>query len=260
MLRKTLFLLPLCLVAPVAQAHSPYLKPNAFQPDAKRDHVTVEASFSEDDLRPDISMTADHWHATGPDGKTVVLAPAASLKDATYLEVPIASDGTWRISTGERTGRVAKAALQGTSLRFLEPGETPWPSEKVVDVQSVTRADVFVTRGKATATPAPENDLEIWPASAPNGAYTKEPVRVRLLDNGKPVKGEHVTIHGDNKLYQDKTPAPLDLVSDADGQVSFTPAQAGLYLIQARVRAPSATNPDLWISRTATLTLEVLPE
>lgn len=259
MLRKFLLLTPFLLATPVL-AHSPYLKPNMFQPDPKRDHVTVEASFSEDDLRPDIGMAADKWHATAPDGSAVALTPAASLKDATYLEVPLTADGTWRISTGERMGRVAKAAVQGNNVRFLGPDDKPWPSETVVDVQSVTRADVFITRGKPSAVPAPENDLEIWPVSHPNDAYAGDPVRVRLLDSGKPVAGEHITIHGDEKIYQENVPAPLDLVSDANGEISFTPDHAGLYLLQARVRAPSQDNPAVWISRTATLTLEVLPQ
>ncbi len=259
MFRKALYLLPLLLATPV-WAHSPYLKPNQFQPAPARNHITVEASFSEDELRPDVAMTSDSFHATAPDGSQLPLTPAASLKDATFLEVPLTQTGTYRISSGPRQGRIAKAAVQGQNVRFLEPGDKPWPSETLVDVQSLTRADVFITHGKASALPAPENDLELYPVSHPTDAYTQETVRVRVLDKGQPVAGAHVTVHPDAQRYADNKAAPLDLVSDANGEVSFMPKTAGLYLLQTRLRAPSADKADLWISRTATLTLEVLPE
>jgi len=124
MLRKLFLFAPALLATPVL-AHSPYLKPNQFQSEIKRDHITVEASFSEDDLRPDTGMKAEYWHAIAPDGAVILLTPAASLKDATYLEVLLALAGTYRISTGERIGRVANAALQGKNVRFLEGDEKP---------------------------------------------------------------------------------------------------------------------------------------
>lgn len=46
----------LLLLSAAAQAHSPYLKPNTFSAEAARKHVTVEASFAEGGLRPDVAM------------------------------------------------------------------------------------------------------------------------------------------------------------------------------------------------------------
>ena len=46
--------LTLLLCGAGAQAHSPYLKPNTFHAEEQRKHVTVEASFAEGDLRPDV--------------------------------------------------------------------------------------------------------------------------------------------------------------------------------------------------------------
>lgn len=260
MLRKALLLAPLLIAAP-AMAHSPYLKPNMFTPDAKRGHVTVEASFAEGSLNPDVAMKADKWHAIAPDGTTVALTPAAALKDATYLEVPLAQPGTYRISSGERTGRLAKAALQGSNIRFLEGAEDkPWPSEKLIEVQSVTRADVYVVHGKPSALPAPASDFGIYPVSDPSDAYTGEVIRVKVLRDGKPVKDARVIVEDAQERYAAKKAAPAEVVTDADGEARITAGAAGLYLLLTRVRAPSATNPNLWISNTATLTLEVLPQ
>lgn len=260
MLRKLLLMAPVFLAAP-ALAHSPYLKPNMFTPDARRDHITVEASFAEGSLNPDVGMKADKWHAVAPDGSTVALTPAASLKDATYLEVPLAQTGTYRISSGERTGRVAKAALQGTNIRFLEgPEEKPWPSEKLIEVQSVTRADVYVVHGKPSALPAPAADFGIYPVSDPSDAYTGEVIRVRVLRDGKPVKGARIIVEDAQERYLAKKVAPAEVVTDAEGEARITAGAPGLYLLLTRDRNPSAGSPDLWISNTASLTLEVLPQ
>jgi len=260
MKKLTLSLLTLPFLATSALAHSPYLKPNTFAPDPQLDHVTVEASFAEGGLRPEIAMKADGWAVFGPDGVKVALTPAASLKDATFLEVPLTANGTYRVTSGERTGRVAKAGLKDGQLRFIEGNEGARDGETLVDVQSVTRADVYVSRGAPTAIGGAEVGVEVHPVTAPNDAYAGEAVKVSVLDSGKPVAGALVTVLRDGQIYEAQKTPELELTSDASGVVSFTPAAPGLYLIQTRVRYASATNPALWISHTATLTLEVLPQ
>lgn len=247
------------LFAVPALAHSPYLKPNTFTPDSKRTHVTVEASFAEGDLRPDVAMKSDAFHAVAPDGQVVPLTPAASLSDATFLEVPLTQDGTYLITSGVRQGRVAKAAVKDGQVRFLENGGTLNPGETAVDVRSITRADVYVSHGK----PAPhdittEPGVEIHPVTAPYDAYAGEPFKLAVRENGKGLAAE-VTVIADGETYNGKS-APVVLQTDASGQASFTPPKAGLYLIQTRVRRASPDTPGLWLSNTATLTLEVLPQ
>ena len=44
--------------------------------------MTVEASFAEGDLRPDVAMKSDTFQVIQPDGKKLPLVPAAVLKDA----------------------------------------------------------------------------------------------------------------------------------------------------------------------------------
>jgi len=244
-----------------ALAHSPYLKPNTFTPDSKRTHVTVEASFAEGDLRPDVAMKSDAFHAVAPDGQVVPLTPAASLSDATFLEVPLTADGTWLITSGVRQGRVAKAAIKDGQVRVLEGAAAALnPGETAVDVRSITRADVYVTRGApAYKDITTEAGVEIHPVTAPYDAYAGEPFKLAVRENGKGLAAAEVTVIADGETYNGKT-ADLELKTDATGQASFTPAKAGLYLIQTRVRRVSPDTPGLWLSNTATLTLEVLPQ
>ena len=248
------------LFAAPALAHSPYLKPNTFTPDSKRSHVTVEAAFAEGDLRPDVAMKSDAFHAVAPDGQVVPLTPVASLKDATFLEVPLTADGTWLITSGVRQGRLAKAALKDGQIRFLEGGAALHPGETAVDVRSVTRADVYVSRSApAQRDITKEAGVEIHPVTAPYDAYVGEPFKLAVREGGKGLAAAEVSIVADGETYNGKS-APIELKTDASGQASFTPPKAGLYLIQTRLRRASPDTPGLWLSNTATLTLEVLPQ
>lgn len=253
-------LLPL-LFSAGAHAHSPYLKPNTFNAHEQRKHVTVEASFAEGDLRPDVAMKSDAFHLTGPDGKKLPLAAAAVLKDASYLEVPLAAgNGTYLVSSGVRKGRLAKGVLRQGKVHFAERKEDTQAGDQPIEVQSITRADVYVSRGKPNAVDFDTEGVEIYPVTKPYDLYAGETVTVRVRDNRKPLAGETLTVIADGQNYASKKQAEQDFSTNAAGEVSFKPTAAGLYLLQVRVRRASPDNPALWLSHTATLTLEVQPQ
>src|SRR5262245_53754727 len=143
-----LLLLGTSLSAPLALAHSPYLLPNEFDL-SDRDHVSVQASFTEKFFVPDVAMKATNWNVVAPDGQSLPLTPVYT-RDVTVLDVDTPKPGTYRISTGVRDGRVAKATLAGGEWKFVREGETPPPGTAVYDMKSVTRADVYVSRGAAS--------------------------------------------------------------------------------------------------------------
>jgi uncharacterized GH25 family protein len=254
------WLTPLLLCAG-AQAHSPYLKPNTFSADEQRKHVTVEASFAEGDLRPDVAMKSDAFHLIGPDGKKLALVPAAVLKDASYLEVPLgAGSGTYLVSSGVRKGRLAKGVLRQGKVHFAERKEEAQPGDAPIEVQSITRADVYVSRGKPSAADFDTEGVEIYPVTQPHDLYAGDTVTVRVRENRKPLPGETLTVIADGQNYARHKQAEQEFSTNAAGEVSFKPRTAGLYLLQVRVRRASPDNPALWLSNTATLTIEVQPQ
>jgi hypothetical protein len=249
--------LALSFVAGPVAAHSPYMKPNVFAADT-RNHVVVEASFAEGDFRPEVAIAATGWNVTGPDGKVIALTPAATLKAATYLEVPVSAKGSYRISSGERVGRVAKAAEKGGDLRFLEGAHTELhEGETLVEVQSLTRSDVYVSKGEPTPIAPVGTGVEFQPLTPANSLYVGEPVRMVVLRDGQPFAGAPVTLMQDGAVYTETGLPDIEMVADDRGEVTFTPQRAGLYLIQTRIRWATAT--DKWSSFTATTTFEILP-
>ncbi len=255
-MRRFALISALILATPAAMAHSPYLLPNVFVT-AERDHVTVQGSFAEDFFVPDVAMKSDDYHVVGPDGAKAALSPVY-LKDVAILEVPLAADGTYRISTGDRIGRTAKAYLKDGAWEFLEPGASAPEGFEAVDMVSLTSADAYVTRGKpsdAARTPRGKG-LELLPVTNAEAAAGAA-VTFLLVFDGAPLVDQAVNLHRDGETYAGA--APLEAKTDAEGRVTFTPQAAGVYLAMTRHRVGPEAEGGAYRSFTAAVTFEVVP-
>jgi uncharacterized GH25 family protein len=239
MKRRIGLALALALVGGAAQAHSPYLLPNSFDA-SSRDHVTVEGSFTEHFFTADIAMKSDDFHAIGPDGARVPLTPIYT-RDLVILEVPVSGAGTWRITSGARVGRTAKAALVGGVWKFFDPDKPPPAGVTLVDMQSITTAEVYVSRGAPNdAALAPSGKgLEFHALTHPDSIAVGEVAKFELLLDGKPLANQSIELHRSNEDYAEGLGlAPA--VSDAEGRFSIKVDQPGAYLAMTRYRQSPA--------------------
>lgn len=259
MRRSVLAALVVAAVPAAALAHSPYLLPNAF--DLKdRDHVTVEASFTEVFLEPDIVMRSSAYAVVGPDGARTPLAPTY-LSDLAVLEAATPAPGTYRITTGAREGRIAKAYFADGEWTFLEEPNARIPTgANAVDMQSLTLADVYVSRGAPTQTALKPvgKGLEFVALTHPNSIFVGEEASFLALYDGKPVPGLPIEIRRADGRYGDGKP-PATATTAADGKFSLTPARAGLYHLMSRYRLPPEPGGKLARSFTYALTFEATP-
>lgn len=253
---------PLALLACVivgavrtACAHSPYLLPNTFDV-AERKHVTVEASFTEVFFVPDVVMKADDYHVIAPDGTKHTLTPVYT-QDLAILEVPTEARGTYRISTGERLGRISKATIHDGEWEFVEPGKAPPAGAKLYDVQSITMADVFITRGSPDQKAlAPRNaGLEFRPVTHPNSLFVGRSAQFEVLFEGRPLANQSIDVHFGDERYSDKK-IYAQLKTDAAGRFSVRLERPGIYLAMTRHRLMPRTDGQAATSRTYSVTFE----
>ena len=257
-MRKTVIAGALALLTwpAAAAAHSPYLLPNAFDL-TKRDHVTVTASFTEVFFEPDIVMKSDSYAVIGPDGARTAVTPAY-LSDLAVFETKTTQPGTYRITTGPRVGRVAKAYFANGEWTFLEEPNSPVPAgATAVDMQSLTTADVYVSRGSPTdkALAPSGKGLEFKPITHPDAVFIGQDATFQVLFDGKPVAKLPVEVNAGDGRYGDKK-KPADLVTDADGRFTLKPAKPGLYHVMSRYRVPPPAAGGLAKSFTYALTFE----
>ena len=238
-----------------AQAHSPYLLPNAFDI-VERKHVTVEASFTETFFVPDVAMKADDYHVVGPDGSKQPLTPVYT-QDLAVLEAPTPAQGTYRISTGQRSGRIAKAIYRNGDWEFIEPGKPVASGERVYDVKSITTADVFVSRGKPdnTALTPRNKGLEFRPLTHPNSLFVGADAKFEVLFDGKPLANQRVSVHAGDKRYSNRK-IYAETKTDGAGVFAVKLDRPGIYLAMTRHRLLPAAKHEPATSHTYSVTFE----
>lgn len=246
------------IAASPAHADTSYLRPNLFTT-ANADIVTVQSAFTEDFANPSVAVQSDQWQVLRPDGRRDMFDTVQVFKQVTVLETDLAESGTYRLSTGERLGRVGKQVL-------VDGVWTPWGPERDVPSgaqtrtsQTATVADVYVTRGAPTlaAVEASVGRLALRPVTHPNDAYLDQPFRLRVLLDGQPVAGQEVEIWREGGAY-DEPAFNRRLVSAADGGVETIFDRPGVYLIWTRRSADAPAGAAAPIrSYTTSLTLEV---
>jgi uncharacterized GH25 family protein len=238
-----------------ARAHSPFLLPNLFDL-GKRDHVTVLGSFTEEFFSPDVAMKSDDYHVVTPAGVKVPLTPVYT-RDLAIVEADTKEEGTYRVSTGKRGGRTAKAAWVEGDWKFLGPKEQAPAGARIYDVTSITMSEVYVTRGKPTEQAlAPRNaGLEYKALSHPNSAFVGSDVKFEVLFDGEPVAGHAVSIYGAKAMSADQKPF-AEVTTDKDGRFSFKPSEAGVYLAMSRYRPAPSKDGQQGVSYTYSVVLE----
>ena len=215
----------------------PYVLPTQFDL-GKADHVTVQSAFAEDAFFPEVAMRDAPFHLVGPDGKQLAAGPVTHLRDISMFEAAIPSDGTYRVTSGQRAGRKAKMFKAGSDWKMRGEGGEPPAGAVEVDVQSMTLAEAYVTRGQPTqgALKPIGKALEIQVMSHPNAIVAGTDASFTLLFDGKPLVGADIALFRSAGLYDGRKVA-AQVKSGADGRFTLKPQDAGTYLILVRHRS-----------------------
>jgi uncharacterized GH25 family protein len=245
----------LSLAVPAAQAHSPYLLPSVFDA-SDRKIVTVEGAFTESFFTPEVVMKSDAYAVVDPDGVRTPIAPTY-LRQVAVFEVATEKPGTYRITTGQRGGRTAKAALVKGQWEFFEGAKAP---ADAIDMQSLTTAEVYVTRGAPSdsALAPTGKGIEFKAITHPSKIVTGQDAVFEVLFDGKPVANQAIEFVAAEDRYADAKPAPKTVTSDAKGRFAVKPDHSGLYHIQTRYRLGPAAAGQPGYSFTYALTFESL--
>lgn len=245
------------LAAP-AWGYTPYLRPSIYWPENAQ--LSVEGSYASQFFTPQIALPGQ-FIIMLPNGDRGGFSSLAVGAQATTMNTDLPLGGTYRISTGEQLGPVQNlvgdpAAAGG--WRQLAPGETPAPDMPTTTLQTVTLADVYVTRGTPTreVVDRPLGRLSIRPVTHPNQVLATHGLEVEVLFDGAPMANTAVVLYGagdpDTKLDRFAT-------TDANGHAIFVFDAPGQYVLAARHRATAPPgSPAAVRSYTTTMTFEAL--
>ncbi|AUI88638.1 nickel transporter [Vibrio azureus] len=107
-----------------------------------------------------------------------------------------------------------------------------------------TRAESYITVGKPTEKVLDIEGrlLEMKPLTHPSDIVEGEAVTFQFFFDGKPQSGVTAEITREGTLYRNHQ-EQIDVVSDQDGKITFTPSVAGRYLMKANYKGELKNDP-----------------
>ena len=120
----------------------------------------------------------------------------------------------------------------------------PAGATNVASAFSANRLETFVTLGEPTTTVfAPTGvGIEMVPVTHPNDLVAGEAGTFQFLRDGQPYANADVIVARGGLMYRDN-PEETTVKTDAEGKVTITWSEAGLYWVNTSWRDPSAPAP-----------------
>lgn len=250
-----------------AHAHRAWMLPSSTVLSGDDVWVTVDAAISNDlfyfEHQP---MRLDTVKATGPDGAEEKIEHAATGRYRSTFDVHLVKKGTYKIGSAG-TGVVGGYTLNGEQKRLPRglsadklAAAIPAGATDVKLTETASRNEIFVTVGAPTDTVLKPvgKGLELVPVTHPNDLIAGEAAVFGFTVDGKPAANIELTVIPGGIRYRDAL-KEMTLKTDAEGKVSITWPEAGMYWLSASATDKATTVPNATERRmTYVSTLEVL--
>ncbi|WAC59675.1 DUF4198 domain-containing protein [Brevundimonas sp. SL130] len=266
-MKKTITLLAFAaaLAAPMAaQAHRAWMSPTSTSLSGNDAWVGFDAGMSNGVFIPDhAAMRMNGLVVTAPDGSAVQPEHLMQGQYRTTFDVHLTQNGTYKVAN-VMGGVMASYKLNGEQKRWRGtaaefPAALPAGATEVQATRTASRIETFVTLNNATDgvfKPTGEG-LELVPVTHPNDLAAGEAATFKLVKDGQPAADLEVTIARGGVRYRDN-PEEMTVKTGADGAFTVTWPEAGMYWLNASVRAP-AQGETLGSNASYVAVMEVLP-
>ncbi|HHX8653383.1 TPA: DUF4198 domain-containing protein [Vibrio diabolicus] len=235
-----------------AQAHPRWVLPSHFTVSKEGgDWLTFDVTASHGTFVFDKPAGSDQAFVVMPDGRSerpnfVVRGKRRSMFDFFFTE-----EGTHKVAINNQPSYYTqyKAGRRDT-VKWARANKAerhdvlPEQARDVVTQLSYTRAESYITVGMPTdkALEIEGKMLEMKPVTHPSDIIEGEPVTFQFFFNGEPQEGVTAEITREGTMYRNHQ-EQIDVVSDKDGKVIFTPEVAGRYLMKANYKGELKDNP-----------------
>lgn len=234
-----------------ANAHPRWILPSHFTVSKEGgDWLTFDVTASHGTFVFDKPAGSDFAYVIMPDGRSerpnfVVRGKRRSMFDFYFAEQGTHKVGVNNVPTyyteykAGRRDTVKRVAANKAERNALVPKKSRDLSTQL----NFTRAESYVTVGKPTikALAMDGKYLEMLPLTHPSDIVEGDVVNLQFYFYGVPQQGVTAEVTREGTLYRNQQ-EQLDLVSDKDGKISFTPTVAGRYLIKANFKGDLVNN------------------
>jgi uncharacterized GH25 family protein len=237
--KKIIALTIACAISTQAFAHSRWVLPTHFNLSAENgEWIMLDITASNETFNVDKAMGADLIKIMMPDGKTS--RPSSTYKGhrKSVADYFLKESGTYKITNNSNAAYMTTYEIDGDRKRLWAnkeelSGKLPKDAKAIQTTYRYSRVESYITMN------APSNNfktdgksLELVPVTHPSDIAENEKVTFAFLFNGKVQKNVSVEITADGVRYRNN-PNTLKLLSNAKGEITFTPKNAGRYLLVA---------------------------
>ncbi|TOB80815.1 DUF4198 domain-containing protein [Vibrio parahaemolyticus] len=238
--------------ATTAQAHPRWVLPSHFTVSKEGgDWLTFDVTASHGTFVFDKPAGSEQAFVIMPDGRSerpnfVIRGKRRSMFDFFFVE-----EGTHKVAINNEPSYYTqyKAGRRDT-VKWVRANKAeradvlPEKTRDVVTQLSYTRAESYITVGKPTekALEIEGKLLELKPLTHPSDIIEGEAVTFQFFFDGKPQQGVTAEITREGTLYRNHQ-EQIDVVSDKDGKITFTPDAAGRYLMKANYKGELNNHP-----------------
>ncbi|WP_343684621.1 DUF4198 domain-containing protein [Asticcacaulis sp.] len=232
--------LGLLVTAPAALAHSQWLLPSATQVEASTNpqrptYVTVDAASSNGLFYADHNaMRLTNLQISAPDGSLVEPENASTGKLRSTFDVKLATEGTYRIASVNRTVMATwKAGEETKSFRGSEDDfakQVPANAPELKVSRNFGRVETFVTAGKPSEIKPVGQGLELFPLQPTTDLVVGETAKFRVLMDGKPMPGLNVKVVPGGVRFRGELDEQT-VTADADGTIAVNWKFGGQYYL-----------------------------
>ena len=235
-----------------AQAHPRWVLPSHFTVSKEGgDWLTFDVTASHGTFVFDKPAGSDKAFVIMPDGRNerpnfVVKGKRRSMFDFYFEE-----EGTHKVAiNNEPTYWTQYKAGRRDTVKWIKATKAerdallPEKSRDVVTQVGFTRAESYITVGKPTDSVFKIEGklLEMKPVTHPSDIVEGEPVTFQFFYNGEIQKDVKAEITREGTLYRNHQ-EQIDVVSDENGEITFTPDVAGRYVMKANYKGELIDNP-----------------
>ncbi|MBY5991484.1 DUF4198 domain-containing protein [Ferrimonas balearica] len=222
-----------------AQAHPLWILPSHFTVSkAEGEWVTVDATASHTTFGFDKPTSADPAFVVMPDGRqerpdALFKGKRRSVFDFFFVEPGthkiVNSRAPFYMTTYQLGRRDAERRIRATKAEAL--AQVPQEARNVQTTMVEPRGESYVTvmAPNRTALEPANKGFEMVPVTHPADIIENEPVTFRYLYDGKAVEGVKVEVTREGTQYRAAQEA-IALETNAEGEITFTPEQAGRYI------------------------------